>query len=133
MLGLSAWRLSPLCGKAFDSQPAFGYPKVMRGTVEHYPHQLPQDEALARLRALADYWQTHYGVQTEWQGFCGRVSGKVLGIRFGGTFSVEPDHVRGQLEAGFLGERLGGRSYVLRKLAHYLDPERPLTALRAAG
>jgi hypothetical protein len=106
---------------------------MRRHIVDLYPHQLPRDEVLARLRVLADYWQIRYGVRTAWQGYSGRVSGRVLGIRFCGTFSIEPAHVRGQLETGFLGERLGGRRYVLRKLAHYLDPDRPLTALQAAA
>jgi len=99
--------------------------------IEEYRHALSLEEACARVRALTDYWDTRFGTRTCWDGPRGHISGKVLGIRFEGTFSVEEERLRGQLRTGFLGERLGGRGYVLRKLADYLDPARPLAELRA--
>ena len=99
--------------------------------IEEYGHNLPVEEACARVRALTDYWDTRFGTSTCWDGLHGHISGKVLGIRFEGTFLVEEERLRGQLRSGFLGERLGGRTYVLRKLADYLDPSRPLAELQA--
>ncbi len=104
---------------------------MRRPVIEELTHALPLEEACARLRALTDYWDSRFGTRTRWDGSRGHISGKVLGIRFEGTFSVEEERLRGQLRSGFLGERLGGRSYVLRKLADYLDPSRPLAELQA--
>ena len=98
---------------------------------EDYPHQLPREEALARARALTEFWDRRLGTRTEWDGYRGHISGRVLGFRVAGSVSVEEDHLRGTLEAGHLGVKLGGRHYLLRKLANYLDPSRSLDELRA--
>jgi hypothetical protein len=99
--------------------------------IEQHPHGLPREEALSRLRLLGEYWRTRYNVRTVWSGYRGEVSGRVFGIRFSGTVTVEPDLLIGELRAGFLGEKLGGRGYVKRKLAEYLDPRVPLESLEA--
>ena len=62
--------------------------------IEEYPHPFTQDEALTRVRALTDYWDRQYGTRTAWEGPRARISGRVLGVRFTGTFSVERDRLR---------------------------------------
>jgi hypothetical protein len=106
---------------------------MRKSMVEEYPHSLPREEAVARVKALTDFWARRFGIHTEWRGTSGQISGQVLGIRFRAVFSVLEDRLWGELQSGFVGTRLGGRSYLLRKLALYLDPRRSLTELQATG
>jgi len=98
---------------------------------EYYPHPFSVDEARERVRALTAYWDWRYGTRTQWRGNIGEFSGKALGVRFKGMFFIEPGVLRGQMLAGFLGERLGGRAYLLRKLNDYMDPHKSLDELWA--
>ena len=95
------------------------------------PHSFSQDEATARLRALTDYWDTRYGTRTEWNGGRARITGKVRGISFDGTFSVDDKRLFAEVKVGFLAEKIGGRAYVERKLTDYLDPANSLESLQA--
>lgn len=90
-----------------------------------------RDEALGRLKALTDYWAKKYGVHIEWDGFEGRVSGKVRGVKFSGTIQVEENRLTADIKAGFLAETLGGKQYVDGKLNDYLDPANSVEDLRA--
>jgi len=103
---------------------------LKKSFVEKYPHSLTQEEAQLRVQALTEYWDGRYGTRTEWHGNAGEISGKVLGVRFRGIFQVHPDILWGEIKSGYLGAKLGGRSYLLRKLGHYLDPCRSLEDLR---
>ncbi len=96
-----------------------------------YPHSFPIEEAVARMRALTDYWDQKYGIASEWQENCARIKGKVKGIVFDGTFEIEANRLLAEVQVGFLAEKLGARSYVEQKLAHYLDPKNTLEGLRA--
>jgi hypothetical protein len=89
------------------------------------------DEALARLRALTDYWSAKYGVSASWDGFAGRVSGKVRGVKFDGHMRLEGGRLTADIQAGFLAEKLGGKKYVEGKIDDYLSPARTLDELRA--
>lgn len=98
---------------------------------DFYPHNLSRQEARARIQALTAYWDWRYHTHTTWDGYTGEISGKVLGIRFRGVVHIEERQLHGQLMAGFLGERLGGRQYLLRKLNDYMDPRHTLDELWA--
>ncbi len=95
------------------------------------PHSFSKDEALGRIKALTDYWHNKHGIRTDWQGDSARVKGKVRGISFDGTFTVLDQQLKADVKVGFLAERLGGRDYVERKLADYLDANNSLEALQA--
>jgi len=93
-------------------------------------HSFSQEEAVARVRALTDYWDTRHGTHTDWQGSTARIKGKVKGLSFDGTFSIDERHLVAEVKVGLLAEALGGRGYVERKLTDYLDPARTLEELR---
>jgi hypothetical protein len=95
------------------------------------PHSFSLEEAVARLRALTDYWEKKYGVRTEWQGDTAHIKGKVKGVSFDGTFGVKPTLLAAEVKVGFLAEKLGGKDYVQRKLTEYLDPKNSLEALQS--
>ncbi len=95
------------------------------------PHSFNKDEALGRIKALTDYWHNKHGIRTDWQGDSARVKGKVRGISFDGTFTVFDQQLKADVKVGFLAEKLGGRDYVERKLADYLDANNSLEALQA--
>ena len=96
---------------------------------KQHPHS--QEEAVARIRALTDYWDTRHGTHTVWQGSSARINGKVKGISFSGTFEVEQGRLVADVKVGFLAEKIGGRAYVERKLDDYLDPGNSLESLQA--
>jgi hypothetical protein len=95
-----------------------------------YPHSFSQEEAIARIRALTDYWKK-YDVRSEWQADSARINGKVKGVSFEGTFRLLPGMLSAEVKVGFLAEKLGGRAYVERKLTEYLDPGRTLAELQS--
>lgn len=96
-------------------------------------HSFGADEGLARLQALTSYWTKKYGVQINWNGNRARIDGKVKGVKFNGTVTVEEGRVLADIQAGFLAEKLGGRAYVEHKLESYLDPNQSIEQLRALG
>jgi len=93
-------------------------------------HSYSQDEAVARIRALTDYWDTRHGTRTVWQGNSAQINGKVKGISFDGTFRVEEGRLFADVKVGFLAEKIGGRAYVERKLDDYLNPGNSLESLQ---
>jgi hypothetical protein len=98
---------------------------------DRYPHNLPVNEAAARLRALTDYWDAQYGTHTEWIGHVGEISGRVLGLSFWSRFHVDAECVHGELKVSALAVHMGGRAYLKRKFDHYMDPQVPLSDLQA--
>jgi len=94
-------------------------------------HAFTQDEALARLQALTDYWKKKYGVDSRWTGTTATINGKVKAVSFKGTVKVEAQRILADIDAGFLAERLGGKAYVEGKVNEYLDPKHTLEALKA--
>ncbi|MCC6747507.1 MAG: polyhydroxyalkanoic acid system family protein [Deltaproteobacteria bacterium] len=94
-------------------------------------HAFTVEEAQARIKALTDYWAKRYGVQTLWNGSTAQISGKVRGVSFNGQIAVDAQSVRADVKAGFLAEKLGGRSYVDGKLRDYLNPGHTVEQLQA--
>jgi len=94
-------------------------------------HPFSKEEALARVHALTDYWAKKYGVRTDWSGDRAKIAGKVNGVKFDGQITVEDSRISGDIKAGFLAEKLGGRQYVEGKLGEYLSPATSLERLQA--
>lgn len=94
-------------------------------------YSFQDDEAVARLTALTDYWHRKHGLTCTWTGSACRVQGKVMGVKFDARVTVSGGLVHADVDAGFLAEKLGGRKYVEGKLDDYLDPARSLEELRA--
>ena len=97
---------------------------------DQYPHDMPRQEALDRVRALTDYWDTRYGTRTEWVGNRGSIRGRAFRISFEATFTINPGSMDGEMRVSFLAVRMGGRQYIKRKLDEYLDPANSLEDLR---
>ncbi len=95
------------------------------------PHTLSEEDATARIRSLCLYWDTKYGTSTTWRDNAARITGRVRGIKFDGTFTVLDSLIKGDIKVGFLAERIGGRGYVERKLQSYLNPNTSLETLQA--
>jgi len=89
------------------------------------------EEALARLRALTDYWSAKHGVHTEWKDFTAHLAGRKMGVKYRADVQLREGKLTAQVEVGFLAEKLGGPAYVRRKVADYLDPANSLASLRA--
>ena len=98
---------------------------------DDYAHDLTLDEAARRLRALTDYWDAEYGTRTDWSGARGTISGRVLGLSFGASFTVSDETIHGDLKVSALALHMGGRAYLRRKLDHYMNPKVPLSELRS--
>lgn len=96
-------------------------------------HSFSKDEAVARLQALTSYWSNRYGVKSSWNGDSAHVAGKVSGVKFEGEFTVQASRVVGDVRAGFLAEKLGGKRYVEEKIAQYLDPKTSLESLKTGA
>ncbi len=94
-------------------------------------YDLGDEDALARLHALTDYWSKKHGVAVRWSGSDVALEGKTLGVKFEGKVRVHGGRITADVDAGFLAEKLGGRKYVESKLDDYLDPRTSLDALRA--
>lgn len=95
------------------------------------PYSHTDEEAVARLVALTDYWVAAHGLKVSWDGGTATIKGRVKGVKFDGEVLVGGGHVKADVQAGFLAEKLGGRRYVEGKLADYLDPANSLEELRA--
>jgi Putative polyhydroxyalkanoic acid system protein (PHA_gran_rgn) len=68
------------------------------------PHELTQDEALARIKGLIEQLKERHGSQVtdlheHWNGYVGTFSGKSMGMTVSGTIAVRPHdiEVAGQL------------------------------------
>jgi len=89
------------------------------------------EEALTRLRSLANYWEKKFGVVGRWEDSTAFFDGKVKGVKFKGKVEIGGQYVRARVEAGFLAEKLGAKKYVTRKVDDYLDPANSIAALDA--
>ncbi|MCA9671875.1 MAG: polyhydroxyalkanoic acid system family protein [Myxococcales bacterium] len=94
-----------------------------------YPHSFSAEEALQRIQALTDYWSNRYGVKIGWSGSTANVEGKVKGVSFKGTVRVDETSITADIKVNFLAEKLGGKSYVDRKIKSYLDSGVPVDEL----
>lgn len=100
--------------------------------VQH-AHSFDREEARKRLEVLTNYWSTKYGMSSRWSGDTVHVNGKVKGIKFEGDIQVTDSGIAGDVKAGFLAEKLGGKQYVEQKLQEYLDPGNTIEVLRTRG
>ena len=98
---------------------------------DEYLHTFSQHEAAERLRALTDYWNHKYHTQTEWDGYSGRIWGRVFGISFEATFFVETGRMFGKLRVSYLAVGMGGKKYLKAKVDDYMNPAHSLEELRA--
>lgn len=96
-------------------------------------HSFEREEARNRLEALTNYWGAKYGISTRWSGDTVHVNGKVKGIKFDGDIQVTDAGISGDVKAGFLAEKLGGKQYVEQKLQEYFDPGNTVEVLRSRG
>lgn len=95
------------------------------------PHSLPKDEAKRRVEALLKYWGGKYGTRAAWQGDGAQVSGKVMGINLDAAFEVTDSGIRGEgTDPGML-LRGQAKSYLTRKFAAVLDPNKSLADLQS--
>lgn len=94
-------------------------------------HNFGVEEATERAAALTAYWDKRYGTKTVWSGPTARISGKVRGIKFDGTFTVGAGTLDADVKVGFLAEKMGGKQYVEGKLDDYFNPSTPLETLKA--
>ena len=93
-------------------------------------HNFDKEEARGRLEALTHYWSSRYGIASRWSGDTVHIAGKVKGITFEGDIQVNDKDIAGDVKAGFLAEKLGGRQYVEQKLQEYFDTANTLEKLR---
>ncbi|MFK7989691.1 MAG: polyhydroxyalkanoic acid system family protein [Sandaracinaceae bacterium] len=95
------------------------------------PYELEDEDVVARLRALTDYWKAKHGIDSQWTGNGVRLKGRKMGVKYDARVTIGGGQVRADVEAGFLAEKLGAPAYVERKVADYLDPAQSLSSLRA--
>jgi len=95
-----------------------------------YKHELPEDEARARLEALGEYLGRRHGIHVSWlDGNRAKFSGKYLVVKIDGELSLAGPVVRFRgHDPGFLWRRKA-TDYIEGKLSKYLDPKVPLSEL----
>ena len=95
-----------------------------------YKHALPDDEVKARLDALGEYLSNKHGIKVQWvDATRAKFAGKYMVVKIDGELSMGKNVVkfRGE-DPGFLW-RKRAVEYIEGKLASYLDPKTPLSAL----
>jgi hypothetical protein len=95
-----------------------------------YKHDLPEDEARARLRVLGEYLHNRHGIAVTWlDDMKAKFHGKYLVVKIDGELSMAPSVVRFRgKDPGFLW-RKKAVEYIEGKLASYLDKTTPLDQL----
>lgn len=106
-----------------------GYRGGMISIDHHY--NMPDEEARTRLESLGRYWTKKWGFAPEWKGDTGHLDGRVKGVKFKGTVTIQDGVVKARMKAGFLAEKLGAKAYVERKIRDYLNPANSLESLNA--
>lgn len=96
------------------------------------PHTLSKDDAKKRIEQLTHYWQSKYGIQSNWQGDGASMLGKVMGIKLEAKFSVTDTAVQGEgTDPGML-FRDKAKKYLTHKFSTFLDPSKSLEDLKKA-
>jgi len=98
-----------------------------------YKHELPADDARARLGALADYLGNKWGLKVAWADpERATFTGKYLVVKIKGELTLRDRVVqfRGD-DPGFLWRKKAAE-YITHKLARYLDPRTQLADLPRA-
>lgn len=94
-----------------------------------YPHELPKDDAKARLEALGDYLGNRHGIRCTWSGDTGSFNGKYMVVRIQGELRLTDDRVQFSGKDPGMLWRKKATNYMQKKLATYLDPTTPLDSL----
>ncbi len=89
-------------------------------------HRLPVDDAKKRIDALLGYWKRKYNVASAWAGDKATFSGKAMGITFDGNFVLQATKIAGEAKDPGMLLRGSAKSYLERKFAEYLDPNKSL-------
>lgn len=95
-----------------------------------YPHNLPAEDARARIRALGEYLSNRHGIGVTWTNDReAQVRGKYMVVSIEGKVVLGEGvvHFEGK-DPGFLW-RAKAKDYLTGKLARYLDPKVPVEAL----
>jgi hypothetical protein len=95
-----------------------------------FKHELPLDDARARLEVLGEYLHNRHGIRVTWSDDGrARFHGKYLVVKIDGEMRLEPGMVRFRGEdPGFLW-RKKATEYIHGKLKSYLDSARVLADL----
>jgi hypothetical protein len=94
-----------------------------------YKHNLPKEDARARLEALGEYLGNKHGINVSWSGDQARFSGKYMVVSIDGNLTL------GDGEVTFTGKDPGmlwrkkAQGYIEGKLKSYLDPATPVDQL----
>lgn len=95
-----------------------------------FPHELPPDDARARLEVLGEYLFNRHGIRVTWsEDGKAQFHGKYMVVKIDGEMRLEPKVVkfRGE-DPGFLW-RKKATEYIKGKLKTYLDPKTTLADL----
>lgn len=95
-----------------------------------YKHELPADDARARLGALGDYLANKWGIKVAWaDAQRATFSGKYLVVKINGELTLRERSVSFRAEdPGFLWRKKAAE-YIHYKLSRYLDPRTQLADL----
>ncbi len=85
-------------------------------------HELKTAEAVKRVKALAEYWQSKYGIESRWTKGAAHLRGTVLGSSMEATIAVGPRSVVAEGPDPGILLRGPAASYVKGKLDSYLRP-----------
>jgi len=97
--------------------------------IEYPLGSLTKDDALARLKALGEYFTNKHQIAVNWTGERAQVKGKYMivsiegSLSFDGTKAIFDGKDPGMLWRG------KAKDYLTAKLAKYLDPRTPLDDL----
>jgi hypothetical protein len=97
--------------------------------IEYPLGSLSKDDALARLKAMGEYFSNKHGIGVTWNGERAAVKGKYLVVSIEGSLSFDG------AKAVFDGKDPGmlwrgkAKDYLSAKIAKYLDPKTPLDDL----
>ncbi|ACY17425.1 polyhydroxyalkanoic acid system family protein [Haliangium ochraceum] len=95
-----------------------------------YKHDLPVDDARARLEALGEYLNSKHGINVTWSGETAKFQGKYMVVSIDGEMTLKPDKVSVKAKDPGMLWRKKAKEYLQGKLAQYLDPKTPVDALR---
>lgn len=94
-----------------------------------YPHNLPQQEARARLEALGDYLRNKHGIGVTWSGDQAAIAGRYKIVKIEGAVQLKPGSVVFDGKDPGLLWRKQAKEYLTYKLSRYLDPGTPVDQL----
>jgi len=97
--------------------------------IEHN-HQFAQDEAKARVKALAEYMSVRHGMQVEWTSEDSfRMQGKYKIVNIDATIALAPNKVQVTGKDPGMLWRGPAKAYITKKLEQYLNPAAQLDSL----